>query len=58
MIKYFKPLTKDQHDEIIDIYNAEEKDVKPWRKGASYKRAYAVVRDYVSENLGHEKLGM
>tara|TARA_R100001377_G_scaffold80049_1_gene58634 strand:- start:362 stop:1009 length:648 start_codon:yes stop_codon:yes gene_type:complete len=54
MIKYFKPLTKDQHDEIIDVYNAEEKDVKPWRKGASYKRAYAVVRDYVSENLGHE----
>ena len=54
MIKYFKPMSTAKREEIIDIYNAEEKQVKPWRKGAYHKKAFSVLKDYVSEEFGHE----
>ena len=53
MIKYCTPLSTDKLNELKDIYNSQPKQELAWRKGAEFEPALAVLKDYVSNELGH-----
>lgn len=53
MIKYCTPLSADKLDELKQIYYRQPKQELAWRKGAEFEPALAVLRDYVSNELGH-----
>jgi len=53
LIKYLTPLSTDIVNELINIYNSEEKLELAWRKGASFKNALSVLKEYIDYEFGH-----
>ena len=53
MIKYCTQLSADKINELKDIYKSQPKQHLAWRQGAEFEPALAVLKDYVSNELGH-----
>ena len=53
MIKYCEPLSSDKLNELKEIYYSQPKQESDGYKMACLEPALAVLRDYVSNELGH-----